>query len=168
MTRDNLLSYFLYFIAFTLLQAIFFRNFILFNTAFCFIYVAFILLLPLETGPILLMLLGFIMGVTIDIFYSSLGLHAAACVLIAYLRPHWISMLTPKGGYEAGAQLSLGSMGFSWFLTYSFALIFIHHFALFYIEANGFQFFFFTFSKVFFSSLLTMTVVMIFLSLMRR
>jgi hypothetical protein len=150
------------FVIYILVQVLLVRNLVLFDTAFCFVYVAFILLLPIEAGPLLLMFLGLFTGLAIDIFYDSLGIHAAACVLTAYLRTHWIGLLTPRGGYDQGMAISVRSMGLEWFATYSFFLVFLHHLALFFLEAGGTQWFFFTLGKVFFSSLFTFILIVIF------
>jgi rod shape-determining protein MreD len=62
-----------------------------------FVYPLFILLLPFSTPQWLLMLLGFSTGLVLDFFLGPLGFHAASCLLIAYLRPYLISIITPKG-----------------------------------------------------------------------
>lgn len=152
-----IISFFLY----VLFQVLLLKNFILFDTAFCFLYVAFILLLPLEMGPLTLMLVAFVTGFTIDVFYDSLGINAAACVFIGFVRPYWLNMVTPRGGYEEIVIPNLKTMDFGWFFTYSLPLIFVHHLVLFFFEAGGFQLFFFTLSKVFFSAILTFFVIVI-------
>lgn len=154
---STIVSFFLY----VLFQVLLLKNFILFDTAFCFVYVAFILLLPLEIGPLLLMLVAFITGFTIDIFYDSLGINAAASVFIAFLRPYWLKIVTPRGGYEEIVIPSLKSIDFGWFFIYSLPLIFIHQLVLFFLEAGGFDMFFYTLSKVFFSTLLTFFIVVL-------
>ncbi len=150
------LSFFIYLIA----QVVLMKNLVLFNTAFCFIYVAFILFLPIETNTLLLMVLGFLMGFLIDIFYDSLGLHAAALVLTGYLRNFWLSRITPQGGYDAGEGPTLAANGIQWFLIYTLPILFIHHFALFFIEAGGFGLLGYTLSKVFFSTIFTFLIVL--------
>ena len=144
-----------------LFQVLLLKNFILFDTAFCFLYMAFILLLPLEIGPLLLMVVSLVLGFTVDLFYDSIGVNAAACTLIAFLRPYWLNIVTPRGGYEEIVIPNLKTMDFAWFFTYSLPLIFIHHMTLFYLEAGGFRLFFFTLSKVFFSTILTFFVVIL-------
>jgi len=84
-----------------------------------FIYPLFILLLPLKTPHWALLLLGFLMGLCVDMFYDSLGLHAAAGVLIAYARKFVSQILEPRGGYEINDSPNKTDMGFSWFLQYS-------------------------------------------------
>jgi len=156
------------FLVYLLIQVMLVRNLVLFDTAFCFLYVAFILLIPIEAGPLLLMAMGFATGFVVDIFYDTLGIHAAACVLTAYIRTHWIRLLTPRGGYEQGVEISVRSMKLEWFSTYSFFLIFIHHFTMFFLEAGGIKWFLMTLSKVFFSSIFTFMIVIVFQYLFYR
>jgi hypothetical protein len=118
-------------------------------------------MLPLEIGPLLLMFISFLMGFIIDVFYDSLGVNAAASVFIGFLRPYWLNLVTPRGGYEEIVIPNLKTMDFGWFLTYSVPLIFIHHLLLFYLEAGGFDLFFFTLSKVFFSTCFTFLVIVL-------
>ena len=61
-----------------------------------YLYFLFILWLPFSVSRAGLLFIGFITGMTLDAFTNSPGLHAAPCVLIAYLRPFVISILTPK------------------------------------------------------------------------
>jgi len=154
---STIVSFFLY----VLFQVLLLKNFILFDTAFCFVYIAFVLLLPLEIGPMSLMIVAFITGFSIDIFYDSLGINAAASVFIAFLRPYWLKIVTPRGGYEEIVIPSLKSIDFGWFFIYSLPLIFIHQLVLFFLEAGGFDMFFYTLSKVFFSTILTFFVVVL-------
>lgn len=144
-----------------LFQVLLLKNFILFDTAFSFIYIGFILMLPLEIGPLLLMAIAFLLGFSVDLFYDSIGINAAASVLIGFLRPYWLNIVTPRGGYEEVVIPNLKTLDFGWFFTYSLPLIFIHHFALFYIEAGGFGMFFFTLTKVFFSTILTFFILVL-------
>ena len=161
MSNRTYISVILSFFLHVLFQVLILKNLILFDMAFCFVYVAFILLLPLEIGPLALMLIAFTMGFTVDVFYDSLGINAAASVFIAFLRPYWLNIVTPRGGYEEIVIPNLKTMDFGWFFTYSLPLIFIHHILLFYIEAGGFDLFLFTLSKVLFSTILTFFVIIL-------
>src|SRR5690606_42050212 len=118
--------------------------------------------ISVEVNPIVLMGLGFIMGFTIDIFYDSLGMHAMASVLIMYLRNYWLNLITPQGGYDTNAVPVLSMNGVQWFLIYLVPLVFLHHTVLFFIEAGGFQLFWFTFWKALASTLLTTPCIAIF------
>ena len=150
----------IYFVLYLLVQVMLFKQVVLFNTAFCFLYVAFILLLPIETNAIILMGIAFLLGFCIDIFYDSLGLHALSLVFVAYLRNYWLGTITPQGGYDAGEGPTLAVNGLQWFMVYSLPLVFVHHFVLFFTEAAGFGIFWFTMQKVITSLTFTMSVIL--------
>jgi hypothetical protein len=142
------------------LQTVLVRNFVLFDMSFCYIYVAVILFLPLEMTSIPLMFAGFFLGLTIDAFYDSIGIHAASCVLIGFLRPYIIKFVTPIGGYEN--IVSYRQLSVNWIASYGFLLIFIHHLFLFYLEAGGFHMFFTTLFKTILSTVFTLIVVVLY------
>ncbi|MBC7923117.1 MAG: Rod shape-determining protein MreD, partial [Ferruginibacter sp.] len=126
------------FLLYAAAQVFFVRNLELWHYAFCYVYVAFLLLLPFETDSVLLLVLGFAAGLVMDVFYDTLGIHAAACVLMTFLRPGVIRLITPRSDLDEGTQLSLKSMGPPWVLSYAVVLVFIHHAFLFFLEAaNG-------------------------------
>lgn len=160
MTRSGILQFLSFFI-YLVVQVMLLKNLVLFNTSFCFLYVVFILLLPIEINGLVLMLIGFLLGFSIDIFYDSLGLHAATLVLVAYLRNYWLSVITPQGGYDSGTGPTLAVNGLQWFLVYSLPLVFVHHSVLFFVEASGFSMFWYTMQKVTTSLIFTMTVIVL-------
>ena len=149
----------IFFFVYVLVQVMLLKNLVLFDSAFCFLYVAFILLIPFELSVTLTILVGFIVGFTVDIFYSSMGIHAFATVLMSYLRNYWLSVITPQGGYDVGNSPTIATNGVQWFLVYAIPLVFIHHFVLFFLEASGFDMFWFTMLKIMGSLLFTMTVI---------
>lgn len=101
-----------------------------------YIYFLFILWLPFKTGRRTVMILGFCLGFTLDCFTKTYGLHASACVLIAYLRPFLINLLLSQEGSESNySDPSIQSMGFTPYFTYVTILVFIHHTFLFFLQA---------------------------------
>src|SRR5688572_14720963 len=140
MNRVNIFHLISFFI-FLFYQVLILQNVVLFNTAFCFLYVLYLLLLPVETNPLILMLIGFAMGFIVDLFYESIGLHAFACVMLMYVRNYWLNSITPQGGYDSSAVPSMALSGVQWFVVYIGPLIFLHHALLFFIEAGGFGMF---------------------------
>jgi hypothetical protein len=160
MSRVSILQIISFFV-YLLYQVMILQNVVLFHTAFCFLYVVYLLLLPVETNPLTLMGIGFIMGFAIDMFYESIGLHAFSCVMIMYFRNYWLNSLTPQGGYDSSAVPSMALNGVQWFLIYSVPLVFLHHALLFFLEAGGFRMFWFTLWKVITSTLFTTVVILI-------
>jgi hypothetical protein len=153
----QIIGFFLY----LLVQVLLLKNLVLFNVSFCFLYVAFILLLPVETNPLALLIVSFLLGFTIDIFYDSLGIHAAACLLVAFVRKYWLATITPQGGYDAGSSPTLSMGGLQWFLVYLLPMLFIHHAALFFIESAGFALFWHSMLKIISSLLFTLTLILL-------
>jgi hypothetical protein len=149
------------FFVYLLYQVMILQNVVLFHTAFCFLYVAYLLLLPVETNPLVLMGIGFLMGFAVDMFYESIGLHAFACVFVMYVRNYWLSSITPQGGYDSNVTPSMALGGFQWFVVYALPLVFIHHLMLFYMEAGGLGMFWFTLWKTIVSTFFTTLVILI-------
>jgi rod shape-determining protein MreD len=149
------------FFVYLLYQVMILQNVVLFHTAFCFLYVLYLIILPVEVNPLVLMGIGFLMGFAIDLFYESIGLHAFASVLLMYVRNYWLNQLTPQGGYDSNSVPSLAMNGVQWFVVYATPLIFLHHALLFFMEAGGFGMFWFTLSKVLTSTIFTTVVILI-------
>ncbi len=126
-----------------------------------FVYVLFIIVLPFETPKWLLLFTAFFLGITIDMFYDTAGMHAAACVLMAYFRPGILKLFSPRDGYEFGTQPTIQYLGIPWFISYAGILIVLHHFILFYLEIFRLQEFFSTFFRVLISSIFTLLLVVI-------
>lgn len=124
-----------------------------------YFYVLFILLLPFETPRWLLLLSAFLLGFSVDMFENTMGINIAACVLMAYLRPYVIRFVASKQDYEPGLEPCIRDLGFSWFFSYSLILVFIHHFAMFYIEVFRFSEFLTTFYRVLGSTVFTMVLI---------
>lgn len=99
------------------------------------IYPLFILLLPFETPVWMLLIIGFITGLTVDSLMNTGGMHAAAALMIAYLRTNALSALLPRPLNEyPGQGPSVKNLGWVPFLTYAGFLILIHHAVYFSIE----------------------------------
>jgi len=137
-------------------------NHINFNTYINpYLYILFILLLPFETKPWLLLVSSFLLGITIDIFSGTGGIHAAASVLTAYLRPFIIRVVASKREYEPGIQPGVKDLGFNWFFLYALILTLIHHTVLFTIEVFRLDELWSIVSRVFFSTIFTMLLIII-------
>jgi hypothetical protein len=149
------------FIVYLLYQGMILQNVVVYHTAFCYLYVLYLILLPVEANPMILMGIGFLMGFAVDLFYESIGLHAFASVMIMYVRNYWLNSLTPQGGYDSNSVPSVAMNGVQWFLVYSMPLIFLHHALLFFMEAGGFGMFWYTLWKVLTSTIFTTVVILI-------
>ncbi len=99
------------------------------------IYYLFILWLPFSVSRFWLLIIGFITGLSYDYFTNHPGLHAAACVLIAYIRPFVVNLLTPKDSSEFNyREPSAKAMGWAPYSVYVFVLTLLHHGYLVFLE----------------------------------
>ncbi len=134
-----------------------------------YVYTLFILLLPFETPVWLLLILGFILGTTVDTFMNTAGMHACATVLMAYLRTNVLSALLPRNLAEyANQQPTIKTMGWMPFLVYAGFLIILHHLVFFGVELWNFSNTGFLLLKVLVASLTSMLFVIIYLLLFTR
>jgi rod shape-determining protein MreD len=147
------------FIIVLLLQILVFNNIQLNGYINPFFYILFILLLPFETPPWLLIGSSFLLGLSVDIFSHSYGMHAAASVFIAYLRPSIVRFIHSKKEFEAGILPTMAHLGFRWFISYASLMVFIHHFIYFFLEVFRLNDFFNTFYRVIYSSIATIIVI---------
>ena len=114
-----------------------------------YLYFLFILWLPFSISRFSLLLISFFLGISLDYFLGTPGLHAAPCVLIGYLRPFLINILISQEGAELNyAEPSIKSMGFAPYSLYVLVFTFIHHFYLVLIEWLHFGNFFYFLGKV--------------------
>ena len=127
-----------------------------------YVYFLFILWLPFKTGRKTLMLLALMTGLALDYFTKTPGLHAAPCVLIAYLRPFVINVLITHEGAEANyEEPSIKSMGFASYFVYVSVLTFIHHAFLFLLEALQFAGILYFLGKTFLSLAVSLFLILI-------
>jgi len=153
--------YVINFILLVFLQVFIFNNIQFSGFINPYIYIIFILLLPFETPKWLILFLAFLLGLTVDLFTNTIGMHSSATVFMAFLRPYLLKVLAPRDGYEAETLPQLNYYGFGWFLRYASVLVIVHHLFLFYIEVFSFSNFFFTLLRVILSSIFSIFLIVI-------
>jgi hypothetical protein len=100
-----------------------------------YLYYLFILWLPFSISRQWLLIVGFLTGLVLDYFSQTPGLHAAACVLIAYVRPFVISVLTPRESSDFNyREPSPQAMQWTPYAVYVFILTLLHHGYLVFLE----------------------------------
>lgn len=157
----NLIVYPLQFVFFVLLQSVVLNNIQFSGFVNPYIYILFILWLPLETPKGILLFLGFILGISIDIFANTLGMHTAATVFLAFCRPLILQFIAPRDGYEINQKPGIKDFGWSWFIIYASSLTFLHHLFLFYVEVFRFSDFFNTLGRVIASWFFSLIIILI-------
>ena len=127
-----------------------------------YIYFLFILWMPFKIGRKQLMFVALATGLTLDYFTKTPGLHAAPCLLIAYLRPFLINLLISQEGADANYnEPTIKSMGFAPYFTYLSLLTLIHHAFLFLLEAMQFGGFWYFIFKTLLSLTISLFLILI-------
>jgi hypothetical protein len=149
------------FLLYVVLQLTVVRVVVFTHTA-CFVYVAFLLLLPRgQKGLMSHLLIGFLVGLLVDLFYHSIGVHAFASVLMVYSRAFLLKLILPASRYELATQPTLRNLGWKRFSLFSLLLIGIHHIALFFLEAGNILLFFVVIRRAILSTLSTYVAVLL-------
>lgn len=149
------------FIVVVLFQVLVMDNVMLNGYMVPYVYLLFILLMPFETPRWIVLLSGFALGLTIDLWEHTPGMHTAATVLIAFIRPYLLSLMSPRDGYEPETFPRVYFYGFAWFLKYTLLMVFIHHLLLFYLEVFQLQNFLSTLSRVILSTILSASTIVL-------
>lgn len=156
-----IIKYILLFLVCLLLQVVLFNHIqlgSLFNPSF---YILFILLLPFETPKWTLLLTAFLIGLGVDAFQNTPGMHAAASVVIAFARPGILNMYAPRDGYETGVLPRLSELGLAWFIKYSLSMVLIHQLWLFFVEAFTLRFFWDTLFHALINTLISFVLIIL-------
>ncbi len=147
------------FIILVLLQVLVLNNIQFLGFVNPYIYILFILSLPVRTARWVSLLLAFGLGLTIDIFSNTPGMHSSATVLIAFLRNGIINLFinidegnNPTPSYH--------SFSVATYVKYVIFMVLIHHGALFFLEAFSFVHFWLMLAKISLSSTITILLIL--------
>lgn len=146
------------FILLVLIQVLFLNNLQVLSFCIPYIYVLFLLSLPVSCPRWLDLVLGFVLGICIDVFSNTLGLHAFACVLLAYFRFFAIKLFISEEDRITDTP-SFSSFGVMPYIKYVGMLVCIHHFALFSLEAFTFTHWWFTLLRIVVSSVVSIGII---------
>jgi rod shape-determining protein MreD len=118
-----------------------------------YIYILFIILFPVKNNRVLFVFLGFLLGLTIDLFLDSGGIHAAASVAVAYARP--VLLKSSFGTIYEYQSIKFDLVDFGSKLTYIILVTLVHHLILFSLEIFSISKILLTLQKTLFSSIFT-------------
>ncbi len=113
-------------------QIIIFNNIDLLGYINPFPYILFIILFPVNGNKQLLIISSFLLGITMDLFSNSGGVHTTACLILAYARPS-IFKFSFGVSYEYQTVKINDSLTFERF-SFLLVSVVIHHFTLFILE----------------------------------
>lgn len=154
------------FVILLLAQVIIFNNINLLGYLTPYPYILFLLLFPFTSNRSLFIIVSFITGIVIDIFGDSGGVHAAACLTLAYLRP--IALRFAFGvSYEYNAIRISNSSLYERFV-YITILVLIHHSVLYSLEVFNISRILYILQKTLFTSIFTILLCILFTILFGR
>ncbi|NQZ77116.1 MAG: Rod shape-determining protein MreD [Ekhidna sp.] len=159
MTRISIREQVLNFVLLLLVQLPLVHRITLFEKAFGFFYIGFLLLLPRTLGRSYLMLIGFLVGLLVDVFSDTPGIHASACVFIMFIRNLWLNIVNDD--FQEVINLNVAFLRKTGFILYTVPLILIHHLLIFFIENGGVHLFGMVISKVFFSTAFSFIIIFV-------
>jgi hypothetical protein len=134
-----------------------------------YMYFIFILWLPFGMTRFWLMALAMFFGLSFDYLVGTPGIHAAACVLIAYLRPFLINLLLPREASELSyTEPSVRSLGLAPYVVYAVTLTLVHHCYLVFLQWLQVGSFGYFFVKVIMTSIASLVLIAIFELLFSR
>lgn len=142
------------------IQILLLRNLSFYSLATPFVYILFLLLLPFKTPNLLLYLIAFVTGLTMDAFYDTLGVHTTACVTLVFVRISFIALTVNKDNFDE-PEPTLGNMGFKWFSIYATLCTFAHHLVLFFLETFRLTEFSYTLLRCLLSGIFTLFLIIL-------
>ena len=131
---NNLIRGLLYFVVLVLIQVLILNNIHFLRIATPFLYLYFIVKMPVGSPRDLVVLFSFLIGLVIDVFSNTPGMHAAACPLTGFIREPLIRFYMGKD-LPDGIYPSYKTFGYGGFFRYVLSLVVIHHVTLFLIES---------------------------------
>lgn len=153
-------KYVLWFVGLIFLQVVVLSHMNLSKWIFPFGYLFFFLYVEKQMAKWLILLLGFTMGLMIDMFLDTHGLHTFATTLIAYLRPYVLAPLAPRDSVSENIEPTFRNLGLNKYLAYAGIIVFVHHFLIFYIDEFSIDSFFSTLLQVILSSIASLLVIL--------
>lgn len=158
---NSILRYSVIFILLLLLQVLLLNNINFGGYINPYVYIMFIMLLPVEIPGWILLIISFFTGLFVDFFSGTTGMNAGATVVAGFIRPYVLRIISPRDGYEPGTAPSMLVYGFRWFLIYSLLIVSVHHFVLFFLEVFRFADFFRIILRIILSSVFTISFILL-------
>ena len=147
------------FVALVLLQVTVLNNINFLGDINPYLYIIFILLYPINNNRITFIFLSFLLGLTIDMFSDSGGVHAAACVTIAFIRP--VVLKFCFGSVYENQNIKFSNVDFGAKIIYFVIMVLIHHLILFSLEIFNFSQILLILQKTLFSGIFTILLCII-------
>lgn len=154
----NIITSVVLFVLLVFLQAIC-NRICLFNIAVPFVYIYFIMRLPMTMSVNWVMILSFVLGLIIDIFSNTAGMNAMACTILAATRKPVFSLFYPREDELSDTIPSIKSLGVANYTKYMSLLTLIFCLCIYIIQMFTFYNIALTILRIIGSTLLTALVI---------
>lgn len=125
------------------------------------VYIAFIITFPNSYSKYVLLIIAFLLGLTVDIFLNTYGIHASACLLIAYTRPFMMRQLEAQNTFDESFDLTIHSIEKTSYIKYLTTLTFIFFLWLFILEEFSFSYIFIIIIKTILSTIFSVLLILL-------
>ncbi|MEZ4923198.1 MAG: hypothetical protein R2780_08525 [Crocinitomicaceae bacterium] len=160
--NNSWIKYILVFILVVLIQGLVVNSIQLNEYINPMVYPIMIMMLPFEMSAILTMFVALLLGISVDAFSNTFGLHASAALFIGYLRPTIMKYIQPKEGYDISLLPIIQDMGFVWFMIYGSVIVLLHHLWFFTFEILRFDLILLILGKTIMSYLFSLALIILF------
>ena len=141
-----------------LLQVLLFDQLQLWGVCHPYIYILCLLMMPITLPHSVDMVIGAVIGIIMDVFCNSLGVHTASCILIMFIRPYLIGAIVNDKD-RLNEQISLRSIGMEAMIKYVVILVVIHHLVVFSLAAWSWHHIGFILLETLVSSIITISII---------
>ena len=141
-----------------LLQVLLLDQLQLWGACHPYVYILCLLMMPITLPHSVSMVIGAAVGMVMDIFCNSLGVHTAACILLMFIRPYLIGVIVNDKD-RLNEQISLRAIGMEALIKYVVILVLIHHLTVFLLAAWSWAHIGFVLLETLVSSLITISLI---------
>lgn len=158
---NTIVSRTLWFIFYVLLQGLVLNHINFLDSINPYLYILFLIKTPANIGRGNLLLIGFALGMCVDVLSSTPGMHASATTLAAYIKPNIDAMFADRDERKNGVVASAKSFGLASYMRYAAVLTILHHLAYFFVCASNIELIFLVLKNTLCSVIFTMLLVFI-------
>ena len=141
-----------------LLQVLLLDQLQLWGACHPYLYIMCLMMMPIMLPHSVSMIIGAVVGLVMDIFCNSLGVHTAACILLMFIRPYLIGAIVNDKD-RLNEQISLRAIGMEALIKYVVILVLIHHLTVFLLAAWSWAHIGFVLLETLVSSLITISLI---------
>jgi len=141
-----------------LLQVLLLDQLQLWGACHPYLYILCLMMMPITLPHSVSMIIGAVVGLVMDIFCNSLGVHTAACILLMFIRPYLIGAIVNDKD-RLNEQISLRAIGMEALIKYVVIMVLIHHLTVFLLAAWSWAHIGFVLLETLVSSLITISLI---------